>query len=87
VTYLKYWKWKVPSIIWSNHEHQQRPSVKWGCTRKKGMQILMFSSTPNSTQEPPGTLHPHLALIYRDNKEVPCIVTASSFSWIRSSDE
>lgn len=61
VNYLKCCKWKVPSILSSNHQHQQTPSERWGCTRKKGMQI-MFSSTPNWTQEQLGTLHQHLAL-------------------------
>ncbi len=55
VNSLKCCKWKVSSILWSNHQHQQRPSERWGNTRKKGIQI-MFSSTQNSTQDPPGTL-------------------------------
>ena len=58
VNYLKCCKcckWKVSSILWSNHQHQQRPSEKWGCTRNKGMQI-MFSSTPNSAQEEPNSI-------------------------------
>jgi hypothetical protein len=88
VNSLKCCKWKVSSILWSNHQHQQRPSEKWGCTRNKGMQI-MFSSTPNSAQEEPNSIQIFCfsTLHYSDNKEVPCIVTVPWFSWVSSFDE
>ena len=88
VNYLKCCKWKVSSILWSNHQHQQRPSEKWGCTRNKGMQI-MFSSTPNSAQEEPKNLQIFCSstLHYSDNKKVPCIITVPWFSWVSSFDE
>ncbi len=88
VNYLKCCKWKVSSILWSNHQHQQRPSEKWGCTRNKGMQI-MFSSTPNSAQEEPNSVQIFCfsTLHYSDNREVPCIATVPWFSWVTSFDE
>jgi hypothetical protein len=66
----------------TNISREQRLSEKWGCARKKGMHI-MFSSTPNSTQEEPSeNLLQDLALF----KDVPHSVTSPSFSWISSSD-
>jgi hypothetical protein len=88
VNSLKCCKWKVSSILWSNHQHQQRPSEKWGCTRNKGMQIV-FSSTPNSAQEEPNSVQIFCfsTLHYSDNREIPCIVTVPWFSWVTSFDE